>query len=154
MRVFGGEEEGGGVRSGPGAARTILLFHTISARPSKQPHMVGSTLGVYSFGLIFVSARTNKRHHHQIPLTTSPTPTTSTYFHTPTSTISNTRNLDYSRVYVYHTIVGEIASAPSLSHALGCGHLPFYKQNPGLILDCQSVDERAEPLSPVASRTI
>ena len=35
--VFGGEEEGGGVRSGPGAARTILLFHIISARPSKQP---------------------------------------------------------------------------------------------------------------------
>jgi hypothetical protein len=28
------EEEGGGVRSGPGAARTILLFHIISARPS------------------------------------------------------------------------------------------------------------------------
>ena len=26
--------------------------------------MVGSALGVYSFGLIFVSARTNKRHHH------------------------------------------------------------------------------------------
>ena len=35
--VFGGEEEGGGVRSGPRAARTILLFHIISARPSKQP---------------------------------------------------------------------------------------------------------------------
>ena len=31
------EEEGGGVRSGPGVARTILLFHIISARPSKQP---------------------------------------------------------------------------------------------------------------------
>jgi hypothetical protein len=57
------------VRSRPGAARTILLFHIISARPSKQPRMVGSTLGVYIFGLIFVSARTNKRHHHQ-PLTT------------------------------------------------------------------------------------
>jgi hypothetical protein len=52
------------VRSRPGAARTILLFHIISARPSKQARMVGSTLGVYSFGLIFVSARTNKRHHH------------------------------------------------------------------------------------------
>jgi hypothetical protein len=52
------------VRSGPGAARTILLFHTISARPSTQPRMVGSTFGVYSFGLIFVSARTKKRHHH------------------------------------------------------------------------------------------
>jgi hypothetical protein len=70
-KTFGGEEEGGGVRSGPGAARTILLFYTISARPisarpSKQPRMVGSTLGVYSFGLIFVSARTNKRHHHQV----------------------------------------------------------------------------------------
>jgi hypothetical protein len=38
--VFGGEEEGGGVRSGPGAARTILLFYTISAMPSKQPRMV------------------------------------------------------------------------------------------------------------------
>jgi hypothetical protein len=53
------------VRSRPGSARTILLFHIISARPSKQPSMVGSTLGVYIFGLIFVSARTNKRHHHQ-----------------------------------------------------------------------------------------
>ena len=59
-----GEEEGGGVRSGLGAARTILLFYIISARPSKQLRMVESTLGVYSFGLIFVSARTNKRHHH------------------------------------------------------------------------------------------
>jgi hypothetical protein len=26
--------------------------------------MVGSILGVYNFGQIFVSARTNKRHHH------------------------------------------------------------------------------------------
>jgi hypothetical protein len=52
------------VRSGPGAAWTILLFHTISARPSKLPRMVGSTLGVYGFGLIFVSARTNERYHH------------------------------------------------------------------------------------------
>ena len=32
--------EGGGVRSGPGVARTILRFHIISARPSKQPLMV------------------------------------------------------------------------------------------------------------------
>jgi hypothetical protein len=54
------------VRSRPGAARTILLFHTISARPSKEPRMVGSTLGVYSFALIFVSARTIKRHHHPV----------------------------------------------------------------------------------------
>jgi hypothetical protein len=46
VRGLGGEEEGGGVRSGPGEARTILLFHTISARPSKQAGMVGSTLGV------------------------------------------------------------------------------------------------------------
>ena len=64
VRGLRGEEEGGGVRSVTGAAGTILLFHTISARPSKQLRMVGSTLGVYSFGLIFVSARTNKRHHH------------------------------------------------------------------------------------------
>jgi hypothetical protein len=46
--VFGGEEEGGGVRSGPGAARTILLFHTISARPPKQPRMVGTFLKVHT----------------------------------------------------------------------------------------------------------
>ena len=52
------------MRSGPGAARTILLFHTISARTSKQPRMVGSTLGVYSGGLVVVSARTNKSRHH------------------------------------------------------------------------------------------
>ena len=33
------EEEGGGVRSGPGAAGTILLFHTISARPPEHPRI-------------------------------------------------------------------------------------------------------------------
>ena len=62
-----GEEEGGGVRSGPGAARTILRFHTISARPPKQPLMVRTLLKVYGARLpFFVSARTNKRHHHHI----------------------------------------------------------------------------------------
>jgi hypothetical protein len=45
--VFGGEEEGGGVSSGPEAARTILLSHVISARPSKQPLMVIASLKVY-----------------------------------------------------------------------------------------------------------
>ena len=63
--VFGGEEEGGGVRSGPGEARAILLLHIISARPSKQPLMVRTFLKVYmELGSHFVSARTNKRHHH------------------------------------------------------------------------------------------
>ena len=95
--VFGGEEEEGGVRSGPGEARTILLLHIISVRPSKQPLMVRTFLKVYlelgsyflflqeqitdiitSYGtylpqgihgarlLFFVSARTNKRHHHLV----------------------------------------------------------------------------------------
>ena len=36
-----------GVRSGPGVARTILLFHIISARPSKQSRMVLTFLKVY-----------------------------------------------------------------------------------------------------------
>ena len=35
------------MRSGPGAARTILLSHIISARPSKQPLMVRTFLKVY-----------------------------------------------------------------------------------------------------------
>jgi hypothetical protein len=35
------------VRSGPGVARTILLFHIISARPSKQPLRVRTFLKVY-----------------------------------------------------------------------------------------------------------
>ncbi len=52
------------MRSRPGTARTILLFHTISTRLPKQSRVVGSTLGVYSFGQTFVSARTNKRHRH------------------------------------------------------------------------------------------
>ena len=34
------------MRSGPDAARTILLFHIISARPSKQPLMVCTFLKV------------------------------------------------------------------------------------------------------------
>ena len=35
------------MRSGPGAARTILLSHIIKARPSKQPLMVRTFLKVY-----------------------------------------------------------------------------------------------------------
>jgi hypothetical protein len=35
------------VRSGPGSAKTILLFHIISARPSKQPLMVRTFLKGY-----------------------------------------------------------------------------------------------------------
>ena len=46
-RGVGGEEEGGGETSGPGEARTILLFHIISARPSKQPLIVRIFLKVY-----------------------------------------------------------------------------------------------------------
>ena len=43
----GGRRGQGGVRSRPGAARTILLSHIISARPSKQPLMVRTFLKVY-----------------------------------------------------------------------------------------------------------
>jgi len=46
--VFGEEEEGAGLRSGPGSSRTILLFHTISARPPKQPRMVPTFLKVHT----------------------------------------------------------------------------------------------------------
>ena len=35
------------MRSGPGEARTILLLHIISVRPSKQPLMVRNFLKVY-----------------------------------------------------------------------------------------------------------
>jgi hypothetical protein len=50
---------------GPDAARTILLFHIISVRPCKQSLMVRTFLKVYGTWLLFfVSARTNKRHHH------------------------------------------------------------------------------------------
>ena len=43
------------MRSGPGAARTILLFHIISARLSKQPLMVRVFLKVYmEFGSYFL----------------------------------------------------------------------------------------------------
>jgi hypothetical protein len=35
------------MRSGPGEARTILLLHIISVRPSKQPLMVRTFLKVY-----------------------------------------------------------------------------------------------------------
>ena len=69
-----GEEEGGGVISGAGEARTILLLlHIISAKPSKQPLMVRTFLKAYmELGSYFVSARTNKRHHHHLVPPTSP----------------------------------------------------------------------------------
>ena len=64
-RGLRGEEEGDGVKSGPGEARTILLLHITSARPSKQPRMVRTFLkGYMELGSSFVSVRTNKRHHH------------------------------------------------------------------------------------------
>ena len=61
---------GGAVRSGPGAARTILLFHTISARPLKQPRMV-RTFHRYTRGLGWrmhcgaevTESSANKQHH-------------------------------------------------------------------------------------------
>ena len=46
----------------PVIVRLDVVPH-LSDKPSKQPRMVGSTLRIYSVGLIFVSARTNKRHH-------------------------------------------------------------------------------------------
>jgi hypothetical protein len=57
------------VRSGPGAARTIPLFHTISARPPKQPRMVRTFLR-YTRGLGWrmhcgaevTESSTNKQH--------------------------------------------------------------------------------------------
>jgi hypothetical protein len=56
------------VRSGPGEARTILLLHIISVRPSKPSAQAYGTYlpqGVYGARLLFfVSARTNRRHHH------------------------------------------------------------------------------------------
>ena len=43
------------MRSGPGVARTILLFHIISATPSKQPRMVRTFLKVYmELGFFFL----------------------------------------------------------------------------------------------------
>ena len=66
QRLICASKEGGGVRSGPGEARTTLLLHIISVRPSKQPLMVRTFLKVYMElgSYFFVSARTNKRHHH------------------------------------------------------------------------------------------
>jgi hypothetical protein len=55
------------VRSGPAEARTILLFHTISARPSKQPRMVGSILGVQPSSSVFVRAWSFSKRVQKFP---------------------------------------------------------------------------------------
>jgi hypothetical protein len=47
-RCLRGGGRRGGVRSVPGEARTILLLHIISARPSKQPRMVRTFLKVHT----------------------------------------------------------------------------------------------------------
>jgi hypothetical protein len=46
----------------------MLLLHIIRVRPSKQPLMVRTFLKVYMElgSYFFVSARTNKRHHHHL----------------------------------------------------------------------------------------
>ena len=63
------------MRSGPGAARTILLFHIISARPSKQPRMVRTFLKVYmELGSFFLFLQEQIKdiidnHHLELTLT-------------------------------------------------------------------------------------
>jgi hypothetical protein len=47
--------------------RTILLFHTISARPSKQPRMVGSILGVQPSSSVFVRAWSFSKRVQKFP---------------------------------------------------------------------------------------
>ena len=64
---------GVGVKSGPGAARTILLFHTISAMPPKQPRMyvpslrytrgLGWRMHSVHCGVEVTETSTNKQHH-------------------------------------------------------------------------------------------
>ena len=49
------------MRSGPGAARTILLFHIISARPSKQPLMVRTFRKVYGARLLCLFLQEQKK---------------------------------------------------------------------------------------------
>jgi hypothetical protein len=62
------------VRSGPGEARTILLLHIISVRPSKQPLMVRTFLKVYmELGSYFLFLQEQIkdiiiRHHHHLCL--------------------------------------------------------------------------------------
>jgi hypothetical protein len=54
--------EGGGVRSRPGAARTILLFHILSARPPKQPLFLFSGWRMH-LGVEVTELSINKQHH-------------------------------------------------------------------------------------------
>ena len=58
MGVFGGEEEEGGVRSGPGAARTILVFHIWLCL--ECPLLARQSSGLSQPG----SLRVRMRHHH------------------------------------------------------------------------------------------
>jgi hypothetical protein len=52
------------VRSGPGAARTILLSHIISARPSKQPKKKPRGFGwCIHRGVEVTELSTNKQQH-------------------------------------------------------------------------------------------
>ena len=71
MRVFGGEEEGGGVRSGPGAARTIPFFF-IPLVPGPLNSLVWYVPSLrYTRGLGWrmhcgaevTESSTNKQHH-------------------------------------------------------------------------------------------
>ena len=58
------------MRSRPGAARTILLFHIISDRPPKQPlFFVSRGLGCrMHLGVEVTELSTNKQHHLSLEL--------------------------------------------------------------------------------------
>ena len=56
------------MRSGPGAARTILLFHGISARPSKQPLMVRTFLNTLRYMELGQAARSLLLLRQLLPL--------------------------------------------------------------------------------------
>jgi len=118
---------GGGVRSGPGEARTILLLHIISARPSKQRLMVRTFLKVYmELGSYFVSARTNKRRHHHLQTRRE------TEAHFTAAGMSSQRkqsdSLRFKRAAFYQSLKSKVGLAAAKSAALriklngeGCG---------------------------------
>jgi hypothetical protein len=94
------EEEGGGVRSEPGEARTILLLHIITARPSKQPLMVRTFLKVYmelgSHPILFVRTKKKMSSSYQ-------------HFHT----YENNFILTHVVSYLHHFIPKKMSFIPS-----------------------------------------
>ena len=121
------------MRSGPGEARTILLLHIISVRPSKQPLMVRTFLKVYmELGSSFLFLQEQIKDIIIIIVASIPSPWCILPLCTQTGHTNKSGQCP-AVVDDTHIELHDAASAPSTGHAYEALSLPLLSSSHWLV---------------------